>query len=384
MGSCFSSASLKNQASSERKECEEDIGVCVERGDDGSSPDEKRRIASLYSHRGNKGLNQDAAILCKGYGTEEGLFCGVFDGHGTSGHTVSRVVRDYLPALLLGERNALLLAQEDDEFADGNDTSSTDGEEVLDEWKEACTNAFGTMDEELKVRPNLDCSFSGTTAVSIIKQGEDLIVANLGDSRAVMGTVSEEGHLEAIQLTTDLKPSVPQEAERIRKSNGRVFALEREPHIQRVWLPDEDLPGLAMARALGDFQLKNHGVISVPQVSHRRVTSRDLFIVLATDGVSSLITVFFSPRSLLDGRLRVLQVWDALSNEEVVSIVWSTESNADASKTLVEAARDAWKSKFPSAKVDDCTAACLFFQDKKAGVTTSNSSRQVDERSYLR
>ncbi|XP_065015656.1 probable protein phosphatase 2C 12 isoform X3 [Musa acuminata AAA Group] len=365
MGSCFSSASLKNQASLERKECEEEIQVCVERGDDGLSPDEKRRIASLYSHRGNKGLNQDAAILCKGYGTEEGLFCGVFDGHGTSGHTVSRVVRDYLHALLLGERNALLLAQEDDEFTDGTDTSSTDGEEVFDEWKEACINAFKTMDEELKVRPNLDCSFSGTTAVSVIKQGEDLIIANLGDSRAVMGTVSEEGHLEAIQLTTDLKPSVPQEAERIRKSNGRVFALEREPHIQRVWLPDEDFPGLAMARALGDFQLKNYGIISVPQVAHRRVTSRDLFIVLATDGVRSLITVFFSPWSLFDGRLRVLKVWDALSNEEVVSIVWSAETNEDASKTLVEAARNAWKSKFPSAKVDDCTAACLFFQEER-------------------
>ncbi|XP_065047508.1 probable protein phosphatase 2C 12 isoform X1 [Musa acuminata AAA Group] len=365
MGSCFSSASLKNQPSLERKECEEEIQVCVERGDDGLSPDEKRRIASLYSHRGNKGLNQDAAILCKGYGTEEGLFCGVFDGHGTSGHSVSRVVRDYLPDLLLGERNARLLAQEDDEFTDGNDTSSTDGEEVLDEWKEACINAFTTMDEELKVRPNLDCSFSGTTAVSVIKQGEDLIIANLGDSRAVVGTVSEEGHLEAIQLTTDLKPSVPQEAERIRKSNGRVFALEREPHIQRVWLPDEDFPGLAMARALGDFQLKNYGIISVPQVAHRRVTSRDLFIVLATDGVRRLITVFFSPWSLLDGRLRVLKVWDALSNEEVVSIVWSTETDEDASKTLVEAARNAWKSKFPSAKVDDCTAACLFFQEER-------------------
>ncbi|RWW34671.1 hypothetical protein GW17_00000532 [Ensete ventricosum] len=152
-----------------------------------------------------------------------------------------------------------------------------------------------------------------------------------------------------------------EEAERIRKSNGRVFAHEREPHIQRVWLPDEDFPGLAMTRALGDFQLKDNGIISVPQVAHRRLTSRDRFIVLATDGV-----------------------WDALSNEEAVSIVWSTDSNDDASKKLVEAARNAWKSKFPSAKVDDCTAACLFFQEtKKAAVTISNSSRQVDERSYL-
>lgn len=36
-----------------------------------------------------------------------------------------------------------------------------------------------------------------------------MIIANLGDSRAVMGTISQDGQLQAIQVTTDLKPSVP-------------------------------------------------------------------------------------------------------------------------------------------------------------------------------
>lgn len=40
------------------------------------------------------------------------------------------------------------------------------------------------------------------------KQGEDLVIANLGDSRAVMGRVTENG-IEAVQLTTDLKPGLP-------------------------------------------------------------------------------------------------------------------------------------------------------------------------------
>lgn len=39
-------------------------------------------------------------------------------------------------------------------------------------------------------------------------QGEDLVIANLGDSRAVLGTKTEEG-LKAVQLTTDLKPNLP-------------------------------------------------------------------------------------------------------------------------------------------------------------------------------
>jgi serine/threonine protein phosphatase PrpC len=65
-----------------------------------------------------------------------------------------------------------------------------------------------------------------------------------------------------------------------------VFALEDEPGVYRVWLPNEDSPGLAMARAFGDFCLKSFGVNSVPEVSYHELTERDEFIVLATDGVS--------------------------------------------------------------------------------------------------
>lgn len=130
----------------------------------------------------------------------------------------------------------------------------------------------------------------------------------------MLGTINENGIIPA-QLTTDLKPGVPSktlipkkvsifypyvlvflngsimnnnsgEADRIRKYNGRVLALKEEPHIQRVWLPHEDAPGLAMSRAFGDFLLKNHGIIALPDITYRRLTSNDQFIILATDGVS--------------------------------------------------------------------------------------------------
>ena len=77
------------------------------------------------------------------------------------------------------------------------------------------------------------------------------------------------------------------EAERILKCKGRVFALEDEPEVARVWLPYDDAPGLAMARAFGDFCLKDFGLIAVPEVTHRKLDPKDEFIVLATDGVSS-------------------------------------------------------------------------------------------------
>jgi len=55
--------------------------------------------------------------------------------------------------------------------------------------------------------------------------------------------------------------------------------------VHRVWLPNENSPGLAMTRAFGYFCLKDFGVIAVPEITHRQLTSRDQFIVVATDGV---------------------------------------------------------------------------------------------------
>lgn len=79
--------------------------------------------------------------------------------------------------------------------------------------------------------------------------------------------------------------SFTEEADRIRKCRGRVFALQGEPEVARVWLPNNNSPGLAMARAFGDFCLKDFGLISVPDISYRHITEKDEFIVLATDGV---------------------------------------------------------------------------------------------------
>lgn len=137
-------------------------------------------------------------------------------------------------------------------------------------------------------------------------------MGNIGDSRAIMGSKDINDALIAIQLTVDLKPDLPSkcilvlnfwfcpsganliscesfilgEAERIKRCKGRVFALQDEPEVPRVWLPFDDAPGLAMARAFGDFCLKEYGVISVPEFTHLTLTDKDQFIVMASDGVS--------------------------------------------------------------------------------------------------
>lgn len=294
--------------------------------------------------------------FCSRKGT---IFCGVFDGHGSFGHMVARKVRDSLPLHLWNHWKAKT-SHQNSPHEDGNAEKSRNSEETassLDQgWgdslytddieklpemyltlKQSLLKAFKLMDAELKLNRAIDCFGSGTTAVTLIKQGQDLVIANVGDSRAVLGTRDKNNALVAIQLTVDLKPNLPREAARIRQCNGRVYASEDEPEVARLWLPDHDSPGLAITRAFGDFCMKDFGLISVPDVSYHRLTERDEFIILATDGV-----------------------WDVLSNKEAVDIVASASSHATAAGAVVHCASQAWRLKSPTVKGDDCTVVCLF------------------------
>ncbi|KAK4835032.1 hypothetical protein QYF36_004245 [Acer negundo] len=332
-------------------------------------------VASLFTQQGKKGTNQDAMLVWENFASRtDTVFCGVFDGHGPYGHMVAKRVRDSLPLKLsshwevsitneavlreISLNTAGSINSEDTAFisADEESRASVDLEdtekipEIFPTLKESFLKAFKVMDRELRIHANIDCFCSGTTAVTLIKQGPNLVIGNVGDSRAVLGTREKDNSLSAIQLTVDLKPNLPAEAERIRKCRGRVFALQDEPEVARVWLPNNDSPGLAMARAFGDFCLKDFGLISVPDISYRRLTDKDEFIVLATDGI-----------------------WDVLSNKEVVDIVASAPARTSAARSLVEFAVRAWRYKYPTSKVDDCAVVCLFLDPTANGISTSSS-----------
>ncbi|KAJ7569515.1 hypothetical protein O6H91_01G081900 [Diphasiastrum complanatum] len=255
-------------------------------------------MASLYTKQGRKGVNQDAMILWEGFcSMEETVFCGVFDGHGPNGHLVARRVRDSLPSRLACELQELFSSYcaEAKPMTISNDSiisleiSETNGRkepEMFTLWRDSFLKACIVMEKELRVHPSIDCSYSGTTAVTIFKQGRHLVIGNVGDSRAILGTKAENGTLVAVQLTVDLKPNLPQEAERIKQCKGRVLAMRDEPNVHRMWMPDNNSPGLAMARAFGDLCFKEFGLIAVPDIFYRFLTYTDQFIVLATDGVS--------------------------------------------------------------------------------------------------
>jgi serine/threonine protein phosphatase PrpC len=116
-----------------------------------------------------------------------------------------------------------------------------------------------------------------------------------------------------------------------------------------------------MARSFGDFCLKEFGLIVVPDVSCRRLTERDEFIILFSDGF-----------------------WDVLSNKEVVDIVALAPSQTTAARDLVEYVVRAWRLKYPTSKVDDCAVVCLFLNNSlpsepksKAALAQGSSTQAI-------
>ena len=115
---------------------------------------------------------------------------------------------------------------------------------------------------------------------------------------------------------------------RILKAGGRIQAFKdnqtgEDLGPQRVWLADQDLPGLAMSRSLGDKLAHTVGVSSCPELTEFLVDENDKFVVIATDGV-----------------------WEFLSNQEVAEIVlpfyYDNQPEA-AANALVRASHAKWR-----------------------------------------
>ena len=64
--------------------------------------------------------------------------------------------------------------------------------------------------------------FSGTTAVTLVLHNSTLICANAGDSRAILCSQNQAGIWSFQALSRDHKPDEVDEANRIKKSNGRI------------------------------------------------------------------------------------------------------------------------------------------------------------------
>ncbi|TMX01155.1 hypothetical protein EJD97_025048 [Solanum chilense] len=199
-------------------------------------------------------------------------FFGVYDGHG--GSQVANYCRDRIHAVLAEELENIM--------ANLNDESIR--QNCQDQWKNAFTNCFLKVDEEIGGSGNREAvapETVGSTAVVAIVCSSHIIVANCGDSRAVLCRGKEP-----MALSVDHKPNREDEYARIEAAGGKVIQ----------WNGHRVFGVLAMSRSIGDRYLKPW-IIPDPEVMFIPRTKDDECLILASDGL-----------------------WDVMTNEEVCDL----------------------------------------------------------------
>ncbi|KAK1434221.1 hypothetical protein QVD17_11140 [Tagetes erecta] len=195
-------------------------------------------------------------------------FFGVYDGHG--GSQVANYCRDRVHIALQEELKTMKQDLVDDS--------------VQIRWEKAFTNCFQKVDNELSgtstsepVAPET----VGSTAVVALICSSHIVVANCGDSRAVLYRGKE-----AIALSNDHKPNREDEYARIEAAGGKVIQ----------WQGHRVFGVLAMSRSIGDRYLKP-SIIPDPEVTFTARAREDECLILASDGL-----------------------WDVMSNEEACEV----------------------------------------------------------------
>jgi serine/threonine protein phosphatase PrpC len=204
---------------------------------------------------------------------------GVCDGHGMFGQDVSGYLVNTLPQNMNSNLLNLNLS-----------SLSTESPEKI---FPIIISTFVSTNIEMTEDERVDSSFSGSTCVSLFYTPEKLICANVGDSRCVIGKF-DGNNWKSKNLSRDQKPSEQDEYERIIKSGGRIesFKDENGNYVgpERVWLKEEDVPGLAMSRSFGDEIAHTVGVITEPEINEYLFAEEDKFIIIASDGLWEFIS----------------------------------------------------------------------------------------------
>ncbi|KAM6541850.1 hypothetical protein CsatB_006297 [Cannabis sativa] len=199
-------------------------------------------------------------------------FFGVYDGHG--GSQVANYCRERLHLAMMEEIEYIK-----EGLIHGRIKDSCE-----EQWRKAFMNCFLKIDAEVGGQASLDPiapETVGSTAVVAVICSSHIIVANCGDSRAVLCRGKE-----AIALSADHKPNREDEYARIEASGGKVIQ----------WNGHRVFGVLAMSRSIGDRYLKPW-IIPEPEVTFLPRAKEDDCLILASDGL-----------------------WDVMTNEEVCEL----------------------------------------------------------------
>uniref|UniRef100_A0A0D9WQU1 protein-serine/threonine phosphatase n=1 Tax=Leersia perrieri TaxID=77586 RepID=A0A0D9WQU1_9ORYZ len=230
-----------------------------------------------------------------------GLF-GVFDGHG--GPLAAEYLKEHLFENLVQHP------------------------EFLKDTKLAISQTFLKTDadflESVSSNPFRD---DGSTAVTAILVGNQLYVANVGDSRAV---ALEAG--KAVPLSEDHKPNRKDEQKRIEDAGG-IIVLDDTWRVNGL---------LAMSRAFGNCALKQY-VKAEPDIQEKTIDESLEYLILATDGL-----------------------WDVMRNEDVISQLKAQDGPEAAAMKLTEVAHS-------RLSLDNITCLVLEFHHEKSASSSLHS-----------
>ena len=104
------------------------------------------------------------------------------------------------------------------EYIENNLRSCAHGDDK--NLRSAITNGFIQTNQDLKASL-IDVNFSGSTTVALLIMNNRIFSANVGDSRAVMAKF-KNNQWTAFPLSTDHKPDLKREMQRILANGGRV------------------------------------------------------------------------------------------------------------------------------------------------------------------
>ena len=269
---------FKRDGNSEVKELEEKKDIAA-------TPNKvMKKIKDIlpYTHVGFDGEepkenNQDNYFIFRNFADHKDyIYMSVCDGHGIEGHFVSEFIKEVLPYYM------------SENLKDKN---------ILKETKivhQIITETFLIVNNMLVENENINSLFSGSTCISVIFTPERLIVPNIGDSRAVLGRYDKTtGKYKAIELSRDHKPTEKDEAKRIYDNDGRIQPFTEDGEFvgpQRVWVKEEEVPGLAMTRSFGDRVAATVGVMSEPEIKEFNFEDDDKYMIIASDGIREFIS----------------------------------------------------------------------------------------------
>ena len=287
-----------------------------------------------YTHVGFDGEepkenNQDNYFIFKNFAeNKDYIYFSVCDGHGVEGHFVSEFIKEVLPYYM-------------SENLKNRDILSDSNKELI---HQIITDTFIIVNNMLVSNEEINSLFSGSTCVSVIYTPQRLIVPNIGDSRAVLGRFDKNtGKYKAIELSRDHKPTEKDEAKRIYENNGRIQPFTEDGEFvgpQRVWIKEEEVPGLAMTRSFGDRVAATVGVMSEPEIKEFDFDENDKYMIIASDGI-----------------------WEFISSQECIDIIQKYYENNDLKgccEYLYQESSKRWLKE--EEVIDDTTLILVFFE----------------------